>query len=81
MTAPKSPLPLGPAPAPRACSGCRRAIGFDDACCPACFGRLPTEMRDALTRAGRRGAKASQLVQAKTRAVQWLAGHPAAARR
>lgn len=78
---PKTPLPLGPAPGPRACPGCRRAIGHADTCCPACFGRLPADHRDALTKAGRRGAKASMLVQAKTRAVQWLAGHPVPARR
>lgn len=81
MSSPKTPLPLGPKPAERACSGCRRPIGHDDSCCPACFQRLPAELRDALTRAGRKGAKASLLVAAKTRAVQWLAGHPVPARR
>lgn len=73
---PKTPLPLGPKPAPRGCPGCRRAIGHDDTCCPPCFGRLPVELRGALTKTGRRGAKVGAYTQAKTRAVQWLAGHP-----
>lgn len=72
---PKSPLPLGPKPGDRGCPGCRRAIGHDDTCCPRCFGRLPAEQRDALTRAGRKGTKSAVVMTAKTRAVQWLAGH------
>lgn len=73
---PRSPLPLGPAPAARACPGCRRPVGHDDTCCPACFDRLPGALRDALTRSGRRGMKQSAVMKAKTAAVQWLAGHP-----
>lgn len=72
---PKSPLPLGPKPADRACPGCRRPIGHDDTCCPVCFGRLPLELRAALTRNGRRGSRAANVMSAKTAAVQWLAGH------
>lgn len=72
---PKNPLPLGPPPAPRSCPGCGVAIGHDDTCCPPCFGRMPAPLRDALTKAGRRGGKNGAVIKAKTAGVQWLAGH------